>query len=116
LFGYFERINTATVTASTFTANLAGNNIFDLTLQNANVAITFINAPDSGNAFPITLVLRQPSTAANVVNYSNTVYWSNAEVPTLASGIANKLDIVSILTFNGGSTYFGAHSMANVSY
>ena len=116
LFGYTERVNSATVTGSSFTANLAGNNIFDLTLQNANVAITFINAASSGNSTPITLVLRQPSVTANVVYFANTVNWSNAEVPVLASGIANKLDIITLVTFNNGTSYFGGHSFANVSY
>jgi len=116
LRSYREGINVATVTASSFTANLAGNNIFDLTLQNANVGITFSNAPASGNAFPITLILRQPSATANVVYYPNTVNWSSGEAAVLSSGIANKLDIVSLLTVDGGTIFFAAHSMANVSY
>ena len=98
------------------TADLSGNNIFDYTLQAATVAITFTNAPASGNAFPITLILRQPGTAANLVTFANTVNWSSAEVPTLASGIASRLDIISIITVDGGSVFFGAHSMANVAY
>jgi len=44
------------------------------------------------------------------------VYWSNAENPTLSSGIANKLDVLSLFTLNNGTTYFGAYAMANVSY
>ena len=116
LFGYIERTNTATITGSTFTADASGNNIFDLTLQASTVAITFTNVAASGKSSPITLIVRQPGTAANLVTFSNTVYWSNAEVPTLASGIANKLDVISLFTLNNGTSYFGAHAMANVSY
>jgi hypothetical protein len=109
-----ERITTATLTASTYTGNLTGSNVFDLTARFSSTAITFTNAPISGNSFGITLIIRQPGTAANTVTFANTVYWSNGEVPTLSSGIANKADIITLMTVNGGSTFFGAHAMANV--
>ena len=109
-----EKITTATLTASTYTGNLINSNVFDLTARFSSTAITFTNAPVSGNSFGVTLIIRQPGTAANVVTFANTVYWSNGEVPTLSSGIANKADIISLITVNGGSTFFGAHAMANV--
>lgn len=109
-----EKITTATLTASTYTGNLIDSNVFDLTARFSSTAITFTNAPVSGNSFGVTLIIRQPGTAANVVTFANTVYWSNGEVPTLSSGIANKADIISLITVNGGSTFFGAHAMANV--
>lgn len=109
-----EKITTATLTASTYTGNLIDSNVFDLTARFSSTAITFTNAPASGTSFGITLIIRQPGTAANVVTFANTVYWSNGEVPTLSSGIANKADIISLITVNGGSTFFGAHAMANV--
>jgi hypothetical protein len=59
-------------------------------------------------------LLRQSSTAGNTVTYANTVRWSNGEEPVLASGIANKLDVVTLLTVDGGNTFFGSHAMANV--
>ena len=116
LKAYREGINTRTITGSTVTADLSGNNIFDFTLQAATVTITFTNAAASGNSHPVTLLLRQPGTAGNTVAYANTVNWSNAEEPTLASGIASRLDIISLVTVDGGTTFFASHSMANVAY
>jgi hypothetical protein len=117
LFGYYEKSNSATVTGGSFTADLSGNNVFDLTLSRSGgstTTITFTNAPASGNLVSATLILRQSSTSGNTVTFANTVYWSNAEEPVLASGIANKLDTITLFTVNGGTTYYGAHALANV--
>ena len=112
--GYSETLNAnASVTQATFTANLAGNNVFDISLKNANVAITFINAPANGNVVTATVLLRQPSTTANGFTVANTVKWSNGEIPVLASGTANKVDILTFMTVDGGTTFYGAHAMAN---
>jgi hypothetical protein len=108
---------TATVTSGTYTANLENSNIFDLTLSRVagtSTALTFEKAPLSGNLFSVTLLLRQSSTAGNTVTYANTVKWSNGEEPVLASGISGKLDVVTLLTVDGGTTFFGSHAMANV--
>lgn len=113
--GAVEGVNTnISVTQATYTANLSGNNVFDLTLKNANVAITFINSPTTGNSVSATVLLRQPSITANGFTISNTVKWSNGEIPVLSSGIANKLDILTFISVDGGTTFYGAHAMANI--
>jgi hypothetical protein len=111
--GYSENVISQTVSSGSYTANLSLTNIFDLTLQ-SNVTITFSDAPPSGTAIPVTLILRQPSTDGNTVTYSNTVYWSNAEEPVLSSGIAGKLDVITLYSVDGGSIFYGGHALANV--
>jgi hypothetical protein len=115
LRGYNEGVNTATVTGGTFVCNLTGNNVFDLTLQSSTTTITFTNAATSGFSKPATLILRQPSSSANTVTFANTINWSDNEVPVLSSGIAKKLDIITVMSLNG-AIFFGSHVMANVSY
>lgn len=116
LKAYSEALTNTTIsgTTNTYTADLSVTNIFDITLANANVRITFTNAPAANIAYPITLILRQPSTSANTVNFANTVYWSNGEFPVLSSGTANKIDILTLYTVNGGTIFYGAHALANV--
>jgi len=109
-----EGVTYVNATSTPYVANLANTNIFDITVCVANLAITFANAAANANAMPVTLILHQPSTAANGFNMSNTVKWSNGEVPVLASGLANKADIITFMTIDGGTTFYGAHSMANV--
>jgi hypothetical protein len=113
LQGYRETSAPFTITGP-FALNLFNSNIFDLTLEVGSYALTFANAPSPGVAQSITVILRQPSTTGNVVTYANTVKWSNGEVPVLSSGIANKLDILTFITVDGGITFYGAHAMANV--
>ena len=110
----YREAMTSIATGSTYTANIANTNVFDLTIQAATTTITFINAAVAGNAHSITLILRQPSTTGNLVAFSNTVKWSNGELPVLSAGIANKLDVITLLTVDGGTSYFASHAMANV--
>jgi type IV secretory pathway VirB2 component (pilin) len=89
--------------------------VFDLTLQSSATTITLTNVATSGTSKAATIILRQPSATGNTVSFANTINWTNAEVPVLASGIAKKLDIITIVAV-GGQIFFGAHSMANVTY
>jgi len=117
LQGYAEGMVTATVTSGTYTANLAHSNIFDLTLARVagtSTALTFEKAPVTGNLFSVTLIVRQSAAAGNTLSYANTVKWSNGEEPVLASGTSGKLDVITLLTVDGGTTFFGSHAMANV--
>lgn len=115
LKAYTEAISNTVVsgTTNTYTADLTVTNIHYITLSNANVRITFTNVPAANIAQPVTLILRQPGTAANVVNFANTIHWSNGEVPVLSSGIANKQDVLTFISV-GGNIFFGAHALANV--
>ena len=108
-----EGITTINALSSPYTANLANTNIFDITDSVANLTITFANAPASGNSYAVTLLIHQPSITANGFTMSNTVKWSNGEIPVLASGTAGKVDILTFITVDGGTTFYGAHAMAN---
>ena len=117
LQGYSEGVVTATVTSGTYTANLENSNIFDLTLSRiagSSTTLTFEKAPLSGNLISVTLILRQSAAAGNTLSYANTVRWSNGEEPVLASGIANKLDTITLFSVDGGTTFYGSRAMANV--
>lgn len=108
-----EGVTYVNATATPYVANLANTNIFDIIVCVANLTVTFANAPANANAMPVTLILHQPATTANGFTMSNTVKWSNAEIPVLSSGIANKTDIVTFMTLDGGTNFYGAHAMAN---
>jgi hypothetical protein len=117
LQGYSEGVITSTITSGTYTANLEASNIFDLTLARiagSSTTLTFEKAPLTGNLFSVTLIVRQSSAAGNTLSYANTVKWSNGEEPVLATGTSGKLDVITLLTVDGGTTFFGSHAMANV--
>lgn len=113
LQSYREVVTTVgTVSDTTYNIDLSLSNIFDITLGN-NVTFTFINPPSSGNAMNATIVLRQDATGNRTATFTNAKY-TDGNAPILSTG-ANQIDVLSFFTINGGSTYFGAFAMANVS-
>ncbi len=78
---------------------------FDLQLTGNVTSITLSNVPGSV-AFMLTLRLTQDATGSRTVAWPGTVKWPSAVAPVLSTG-ATKTDIVSLLTFDGGSSWYG---------
>jgi hypothetical protein len=112
---YKEHIgNTYTITTNAYTIDCSLGNIFDLTLANASIALTFSNLPASGNSYAVQIWTRQDATGSRVFTYPAAVKWSNASSPTLSTG-ASQVDILSFQTINGGTLIAGGLVAANVS-
>lgn len=110
---YRETVRTVgSVSTSTYNIDLSLGNIFDITLAN-NVTFTFTNPPASGNLISCTIILRQDSVGNRTASFTNAKY-TDGVAPVLSTG-ANQVDVLSYVTFNGGTSYFGSFVMANVS-
>jgi hypothetical protein len=110
---YKETVVANTITTSTHTIDLSLSNVFDLTLANAAITLSFSNPPASGNAYSFTLYCKQDATGSRVITWPATVKYPNASTPTMSTG-ANKIDIFSFFTLDGGTVYAGALSLANI--
>lgn len=110
---YKEVVVANTITTSTHTIDLSLSNVFDLTLANAAITLSFSNPPASGNAYSFTLYCKQDATGSRVITWPATVKYPNASTPTMSTG-ANKIDIFSFFTLDGGTIYAGALSLANI--
>lgn len=111
-----ETVTTNAAATGSVTIDLAVTNVHDLTLTGAITTLTISNAPAAGKAQSVTLILRQGTAATSYsVAWPASFNWSSAEAPTLCTG-ANKLDVITFITVDGGTKYFAAHAMANVSY
>ena len=110
---YKEVVVSNTITTNTHTIDLSLSNVFDLTLANAAITLTFSNPPASGNAYSFTLYCKQDATGSRVITWPATVKYPNASTPTMSTG-ANKIDIFSFFTLDGGTIYAGALSLANI--
>lgn len=112
---YKEHVETiGSIATNSVAINLANSNIFDLTLANNSIAVTFSNPPSSGNAYSTMLVLRQDATGGRAVTWPASVKWPNGTAPTLATG-ASALSILSFMTIDGGATYWGSLNLGNLS-
>lgn len=112
LTAYRETVTTVgTVSSSTYNIDLSLSNIFDITLGN-NVTFTFTNPPASGLAVSVTVILRQDGTGNRTATFTNALYTDG--VTPLLTTTANRVDVLSFFTVNGGTNYFGSFVMANL--
>lgn len=102
---YRETKATGTISTNTLAVDLANGNHFAVAL-NANITtFTISSVPTSGKAAAVVFVFTADGTARSITWPSGTV-WAGGVAPTMTS-TNNKRDIISLYTFDGGTTWFG---------
>lgn len=99
-----EDLNTVSDSGSTETLDLETGNIHDVTLT-ANCTFTFTGAV-AGVGCAFTLILRQDGTGSRTVTWPASVDWDSGAAPTLSTG-AGEVDVIVLLTVDGGTTWLG---------
>lgn len=102
--GEKHTLNTVAASGATETLDLATGNLHDVTLT-ANCTFTFAGST-AGVGCYLTLILRQDGTGSRTVTWPAAVEWPGGVAPTLSTG-ANDVDILSFLSDDGGTTWFG---------
>jgi hypothetical protein len=102
--GEGHTVNTVAASGTTETLDLASGNLHDVTLT-ANCTFTFAGAT-AGVGCYLTLILRQDATGSRTVTWPAEVEWPGGVAPTLSDG-ANEVDVLSFLSNDGGTTWFG---------
>lgn len=98
-----EFLTTANV-ATNYAINLNNGNAFDLTMT-ASTTFTFTNPYTSGTMHSFTVVLRQDGFGGWTATLP-TVLWAGGTPPTLSTS-PNEIDILTFMTVDGGTTWFG---------
>lgn len=118
---YAESVYSNTAVNANLILDLAQFNIFNLTLTANNVTLTMQNPYASGNGVTATVIITQDATGGRVAtiagrNAANTgagaIRYPFGSVPTLSTG-GSKTDILSFVTYDGGTNYFGSLNLAN---
>jgi hypothetical protein len=102
---YDEYRADVTATATT-TLNCALSNVFNITLAANITTLAFSNIPASGRVYSMSLFLNQDATGSRTIAWPASVRWSGGTAPTLTT-TAGKTDIVSLVTHDGGTNWFG---------
>jgi hypothetical protein len=102
--GEGHTVNTVAASGTTETLDLASGNLHDVTLTD-NCTFTFAGAT-AGVGCYLTLILRQDGTGSRTVTWPAEVEWPGGVAPTLSDG-ANEVDVLSFLSNDGGTTWFG---------
>ena len=124
---YSEKMTSLAITTNgTTDLNLQTSSVFKVTVANTVVTsanVRFINPPASGTAVSATLILQYLGTGANSIatlaiqgntsgGAAGTMKYAYNTQPTLTLTPA-KSDILSVITYDGGSSYIVAPSFMN---
>jgi hypothetical protein len=104
LTGVREAIVNTGAVSGTQTLNLHSGNIFQIK-PNGAITIAFSNVPASGT-FVGVLIRHEGDGTARTYTWPTTTKWAYGEAPTMTSTNA-KFDLISLFTYDGGTTYFG---------
>jgi hypothetical protein len=110
---YREDVTASTISSTSHTLDLATANIFELTMNSSITSLTISNPPSSGEAYSFTVIVKQDGTGSRTISWPASVKFPNASTPTLTT-TPNKVDILNFITTDGGTTYYGALSLANL--
>ena len=99
-------LTTTTNTTSTYTIDCSLSSNINLTLV-SNITLAFTNLPQSGIMYRLTLMIIQAATGSNLITWPGIVDWGTTGAPILSTAVG-QMDIIELLTFNGGSRWFGS--------
>ena len=111
LKSYDEYINANTATTGATTLDISSGNFFNLTLT-GNTTFTYTNAP-SGRMVSFTIAVKQDATGGRTITWPSGTKWPGGVAPP-ATTSANAIDIWSVMTYDGGSTWVSSLSVKNV--
>lgn len=103
---YAETSTTPSSSAGTLTLDLETGNVFEVTLTEDVTTLNLNNPPASGSAGSIFLIIAQDATGGWSITWPGSVQWPGGTAPTL-TGTASSVDIVSLVTRDGGTTWYG---------
>jgi hypothetical protein len=113
LKAYREKVKKIDARENIVILNLKEANIFDITLRKNIINISFDFLPETDLAYSCVLVLKQDSMGNRKVIFPENVYWSFKEVAVLATK-PGFVDVITLMTIDGGETYYASHALANL--
>ena len=111
LVNYGETVNALGNTGTATTIDLNSGTFCTATLT-GNCTFTFSNPASGASSF--TLVLTNDGTGGRSITWPASVKWPNNSVPVRTT-TANKTDVYTFFTYNGGTNWWGSLSLYNYS-
>jgi hypothetical protein len=114
LQGYAEKRYAFGNTGTAPTLDLSNGTFVTATLTGNATWVFSLGSVPSGDTVAFTLHLTNDGTAGRTITWPVSVVWPNGVVPTRTT-TANRTDVYTFYTFNGGSTWYGNLSLYNYS-
>jgi hypothetical protein len=102
--GGLEAVTIVASSGSAYSINAVSSNLFFITLT-AACTISLAGATN-GSSCSLTVALIQDATGSRAVTWPGTVNWAGGVAPTLTT-TAGKTDFISLLSINGGASWYG---------
>jgi hypothetical protein len=103
---YAETSPTAGISSGALTLDLESGNVFEVVLTQNVTSLVLANAPAAGRAGTCTLILRQDATGGRTFVWPASTNWAGGAPPAVTSA-AHAVDIYSLVTRDGGVTWYG---------
>lgn len=103
---YGEVRTTPAISLGALTLNLENGNVFGVTLNQSVSALTISNPSPTGTSCSFTLALTNSGGGAYTITWPASVRWSGGVSPTLTA-TNGKVDILTFVTWDAGSTWYG---------
>jgi hypothetical protein len=103
LTGYTEHEIANTAATGSYSLDCGAANFFDLTLT-GNITIAPTNIPPATRVWSGSIAAKQDATGGRTITWPAGTKYAGGVVPP-ATTTANALDIWSIMTYDGGTTY-----------
>lgn len=113
LKAYREEITRINAVDTLQVLDLKSSNIFHISLRKNVINIAFDNLPEADKSYSCTLIFKQDGLGGRKVVFPENVLWSYNEVAVLATKPGHA-DVITLMTFDGGETFFASHSLANL--
>jgi hypothetical protein len=97
---------TTSDSSATFNIDCILGNNFVINMVGNITTVTFSNIPAAGVIYGLHLWIVQTSIVPYTISWPSAVRWGLAGVPSL-SVLINNVDIISLVTLNGGTTWYG---------
>jgi hypothetical protein len=101
---FIETYSAPTITSGVLTINLSGATVFNVS-NNANITTFTISNATAGKAQSFTLFLTANGTGYTQA-WGSSVKWAGGTAPTITA-TSGKTDVLTFVTNNGGTTWYG---------
>jgi len=110
---YSENVQALSISAGNVDVDLSIAQSFTLTVTSAVTQFTLLNPPSGSTAFTIKVLQNSTGYSVGIDTFKTSggssipVYWPGGGIVPVVTTTANKTDIYSFMTFDGGSSLFG---------
>ena len=111
---YSETVQAVSSSSGAATIDFESGNVITTTLTENITTLTLSNPPSTGNAGSATVIITQGGSGAYTITWPASVKWAGGSAPTLSTGVGD-IDIIGLLTTDGGTTYYGFNGGINFS-